>query len=456
MHLPGEDTITAIATALAIGQGGIAVIRISGPDAISASKRVVTIKGKKEWRTHTIMYGHVKDNKTDLLIDEILVLVMRSPRSFTGEDVVEIHCHGGVVAIQQILEIILENPKVRRALPGEFSQRAVLNGRINLTQAEAISDLISARSKHAAAIATSGLDGGIQRQIDSLRDRIVEQLSEIEARIDFEEDLPPLNNNKVISEIKNIEKALTKLIEESKQNIYYRNGIKIAIIGAPNAGKSSLLNLLSKNDKAIVTSIPGTTRDILENNIIIDGVPICILDTAGIRQTKDAIEREGILRTKKAIKYADVVILIFDLKIGWTINEDKMLSLIPENTARIIIGNKIDIIQKTDSLEKVKHDILMSSLTGQGEEDLNKYLLKICGINRNINIQASLNERQIDLAIEANAALSKINEMVSQEMPFDFWTIYLREAIKLLGEITGQDITEVLLDRIFSRFCIGK
>ena len=243
---------------------------------------------------------------------------MKGPRSFTGEDVVEIHCHGGIIAVQKILERILDSPSVRRAEPGEFSQRAVLNGRMSLTQAESISEMVSARSRKAAELAINGIKGTIETTIQLIRTRMIEQLTEIEARIDFEEDLPILNETQVKNEIISIKNDLKKLIDNAKRGAWVRAGLKVALTGRPNVGKSSLLNRLSKQERAIVTELPGTTRDLLESEIVLEGIPVTLIDTAGLRETKNIIEKIGISKTKKTLVLADLIILIFDYSKGWT------------------------------------------------------------------------------------------------------------------------------------------
>ncbi|WP_269622263.1 tRNA uridine-5-carboxymethylaminomethyl(34) synthesis GTPase MnmE [Prochlorococcus marinus] len=448
-----EETIAAIASAVAPGQGAIAIIKVSGPSSQQAVKSIVTIPGEQLWKSHRILYGHVINKKTKKKIDEVLILIMEGPRSFTGEDVVEIHCHGGLIVVQQVLDLLLTQTNTRRALPGEFSQRAVLNGRLNLTQAEAINDLISARSEKAAQLAIAGINGEITTQINSLRDKLIDQLSEIEARIDFEDDLPNLDEQTLIAEVISIKENLYKLISDAKQGSFINNGLKIALVGTPNVGKSSLLNLLSKKKRAIVTDLPGTTRDLLESEIVLEGVPITLLDTAGIRETQDAIEQIGISLSQKALVVADVIVLIFDISQGWTKNDQKLLNEIPKGTPTLLLGNKSDIQIKSTI---VKPDATISALTGEGESEMIEALLKLCDANKIESLEIALNQRQLDLVQLAASALEKIETVAEQKLPWDFWTIDLREAVFRLGELTGEEITEAVLDRIFSKFCIGK
>ena len=276
-----------------------------------------------------MLYGHVVDPANGERVDEALLLLMRSPRSFTRETVVEFHCHGGLIAVQRVLELVLA-AGARRALPGEFSQRAFLNGRLDLTRAEAIGELVTARSRRAAQLAMAGLDGGLQRRLGALRERLLDQLAELEARVDFEEDLPPLDGDAVAAELAAVRGELEQLVAEARQGELLREGLRVAIVGRPNVGKSSLLNLLSQRQKAIVTDLPGTTRDLLESELVLDGVPLTLLDTAGIRPTTDRVEALGIERARQALAAADVVLLLFDLAAGWTPEDQALLELVPE------------------------------------------------------------------------------------------------------------------------------
>ena len=454
--LPTEETIAAIATAISMGIGGIAVVRSSGPKAFTVGQEITLVPGEKPWESHRVLYGHVMNEDKNEQIDEVLILPMQGPRSFTGEDVVEIHCHGGLIAVNRVLERVLSHPDTRRAMPGEFSQRAVLNGRLDLTQAEAISELVGARSQKAAQLAIAGLDGGIQRRMISLRETLLDQLSELEARVDFEDELPPLDGAEVLKTLLKVQLELHTLIDDSKRGYFLHHGLQVALIGCPNVGKSSLLNRLSKRERAIVTDLPGTTRDLLESEIVLESVPITLLDTAGIRATNDEIEKLGIAKSQEALKAADVVVLVFDLNMGWTDNDQTQLTQIPQNTPKLVVGNKSDIQDRPQNIERMRPDVTFSALTGEGEEVLIHALLKICGAHECQGVQLALNERQRDLAAIAAVALERTKEVANQELPWDFWTIDLREAIQSLGEITGSEITETLLDRIFSRFCIGK
>ena len=451
-----ELSIAAIATAVAPGQGGIAVIRLSGPRAVRAVAAITVIPGQQLWESHRVLYGHVVAAGGVERLDEVLVLVMLAPRSFTGEDVVEIHCHGGVIAVQQVLARVLEQPGVRRALPGEFSQRAVLNGRLDLTRAEAIGDLVGARSQRAAQLAMAGLDGGIQKKMVVLRERLLDQLSELEARVDFEEDLPPLNGEALLQELQAVRQELLTLVADGERGSVVRHGLRVALVGRPNVGKSSLLNLLSRRERAIVTDLPGTTRDLLESEIVLDGVPITLLDTAGIRATSDAVEQLGIARSRDALASADLVLLLFDLAQGWSDDDQALFALIPEGVSCLRVGNKADLHLEADGDAASVADVRLSAVTGDGEPTLVRAVLERCGALSEQPLLLALNQRQSDLAATAAEALARSEQVAADGLPWDFWTIDLRQAIRSLGEITGEQLTESVLDRIFSRFCIGK
>lgn len=457
-----EETIAAVITAVAPAKGGVAIVRVSGAKAESVVKSIVFVPGTQRWESHRILYGFVIDEKSRERIDEVLILLMKSPRSFTGEDVVEIHCHGGLISVEQVMERVLAQPGVRRALPGEFSQRAVLNGRLDLTSAEAINELIGARSRRAAQLAMKGLDGGIQRRITSLRTKLIDQLSELDARVDFEDELPLLEADVVLKELNEVRLELEKLIEDSKRGLIFRKGLRVALVGSPNVGKSSLLNRLSGHQRAIVSDLPGTTRDVLESSLVLNGVPITIVDTAGIHQTKDSLEQLGIDRSYEVLLGADVVLLVFDLQRGWTSTDSKLLEKIPIDIPRLLIGNKADLPHVPESFviglsgREITPDVMLSALTGEGEENLIKAILSACGAADNDALLIALNERQKDLAIVAVEALQRVQEVADQMLPWDFWTIDLRHAIHSLSELVGEDLTEAVLDRIFSRFCIGK
>lgn len=466
MSFNSDDTIAAVATAVSPGEGSVAIVRLSGPQAEAIGRHLFVAPGAQVWDSHRVLYGHVVDPHTGERVDEALLLLMRGPRSFTREDVVELHCHGGLVAVRRVLELVLA-AGARRAGPGEFSQRAFLNGRLDLTRAEAISELINARSRRAAQLAMAGLDGGLQQRLNPLRSLLLDQLAELEARVDFEEDLPPLDGAAVITALGAVRQQLELLVAEARQGALLRDGLRVAIIGRPNVGKSSLLNRLSQRERAIVTDLPGTTRDLLESELVLEGVPLTLLDTAGIRDTADPIEQLGIQRSRAALAAADAVVLLFDLGIGWMAADQALLDQVPDGAVVLIAGNKADAAGVPAGLQDLgalgaagpggsAPVVCCSALLGAGTEVLVQQLLHRCGATVSQGLQLALNDRQRDLAAAAAASLGRALEAADQQLPWDFWTIDLRAAVRALGEITGDEVSEAVLDRVFSRFCIGK
>jgi tRNA modification GTPase len=353
-----------------------------------------------------------------------------------------------------VLELVL-TAGARRAEPGEFSQRAFLNGRLDLTRAEAISELITARSRRAAQLAIAGLDGGLQRRITALRERLLDQLAELEARVDFEEDLPPLDPALVTAELRAVRSALEQLLADAAQGQLLREGLRVAIVGRPNVGKSSLLNRLSRSERAIVTDLPGTTRDLVESELVLEGVPLTLLDTAGIRATEDQVERIGIERSRAALQAADAVLLLFDLTVGWTAEDQALAALVPEGVPLLRVGNKADQLDPT-AAPVAGAEVRVSALSGEGQAQLVEALLRCCGRSEAQGLLVALNGRQRDLAARAASGLTASLEAADQQLPWDFWTIDLRAAVRALGEITGAEVSEAVLDRVFARFCIGK
>lgn len=459
--MTSSDTIAAIATAVAPGEGSVAIVRLSGPQAEAIGRQLFVAPGQQVWESHRVLYGHVVDPASGERIDEALLLLMRAPRSFTREDVVELHGHGGLVCVQRVLELVLA-AGARRALPGEFSQRAFLNGRLDLTQAEALAQLVTARSRRAAQLAMAGLDGGLQRRLGALRSLLLDQLAELEARVDFEDELPPLDGAGVVASLDAVRHELELLVAEARQGELLREGLRVAIIGRPNVGKSSLLNCLSRRERAIVTDLPGTTRDVLESELVLEGVPLTLLDTAGIRDTADPIEQMGIARSHSALASADAVLLLFDLQAGWTPADARLHEQVPDGAALLIAGNKADRAGvepgwvPADAAALQPAAVAFSALTGAGTAVLVSALLQRCGASGSAGLQVALNQRQRDLAAAAAASLARALGAAAQQLPWDFWTIDLRAAVLALGEITGDAVSEAVLDRVFSRFCIGK
>ena len=452
-------TIVAIATAVVPQQGSVGIVRLSGVDAVKIARQIFRTPGTQEWESHRILYGYVRHPETDVTIDEALLLVMLAPRSYTREDVVEIHSHGGIILVQQILQLCVEyGAKV--AEPGEFTLRAFLNGRIDLTQAESISDLVGALSPAAAQTAIAGLQGKLRQPIGQLRSQGLDLLAEIEARIDFEEDLPPLDLDDVKAKLAALASEIGRIVATADRGELLRSGLKVAILGQPNVGKSSLLNAWSRSDRAIVTPLPGTTRDVVESRLVVGGIPVQVLDTAGIRDTSDVVEQIGVARSRAAAQAADLVLLTIDAQIGWTDVETELYSQIAPITT-IVVVNKVDLVKVSPHLNLppgISAVVETAAAIDLGIDRLEAAILAIVagGKLHAANIDIAINQRQAAALIRAQAALQQVLTTVDSQFPFDFWTIDLREAIRALGEVTGEEVTESVLDRIFSRFCIGK
>ncbi|MEH2311161.1 MAG: tRNA uridine-5-carboxymethylaminomethyl(34) synthesis GTPase MnmE [Nostoc sp.] len=454
-------TIAAIATAVVPQQGSVGIVRVSGSQAMALAQTLFHSPGGL-WETHRILYGYIRHPQTQQLVDEALLLIMKAPRSYTREDVVEFHCHGGIMAVQQVLQLCLENG-ARLAQPGEFTLRAFLNGRLDLTQAEGIADLVGARSPQAAQTALAGLQGKLAHPIRQLRANCLDILAEIEARIDFEEDLTPLDDKVIISEIEKIAAQITKLLETKDKGELLRTGLKVAIVGRPNVGKSSLLNAWSQTDRAIVTDLPGTTRDVVESQLVVGGIPVQVLDTAGIRETTDQVEKIGVERSRRAANAADLVLLTIDASDGWTEGDREIYEQV-QHRPLILVINKIDLLQESEikiiqsEIPTSKFKIITAAAKNQGIDTLETAILEIvkAGKVQAADMDLAINQRQAAALTQAKISLEQVQATIAQQLPLDFWTIDLRGAIQALGEITGEEVTESVLNRIFSKFCIGK
>ncbi|MBW4445547.1 MAG: tRNA uridine-5-carboxymethylaminomethyl(34) synthesis GTPase MnmE [Spirirestis rafaelensis WJT71-NPBG6] len=454
-------TIAAIATAVVPQQGSVGIVRLSGSEALQIAQTLFHAPGCQVWESHRILYGYIRHPLSAALVDEALLLIMIAPRSYTREDVVEFHCHGGIIAVQQVLQLCLESG-ARLAQPGEFTLRAFLNGRLDLTQAESIADLVGAKSPQAAQAALAGLQGKLAHPIRQLRANCLDILAEIEARIDFEEDLPPLDDKAIISEIERITAEIIKLLATSDKGELLRTGLKVAIVGRPNVGKSSLLNAWSQSDRAIVTDLPGTTRDVVESQLVVGGIPVQVLDTAGIRDTVDQVEKIGVERSRRAASAADLVLLTIDASAGWT-KSDAEIYFQVQHRPLILVLNKIDLVETHHiaSLEypkNISQVVKTAAANNQGIDPLEKAILEIVqsGKLQAADMDLAINQRQAAALTRAKISLEQVQATIAQELPFDFWTIDLRSAIYALGEITGEEVTESVLDRIFHKFCIGK
>ncbi|TAE58015.1 MAG: tRNA uridine-5-carboxymethylaminomethyl(34) synthesis GTPase MnmE [Nostocales cyanobacterium] len=460
--LTHTGTIAAIATAVVPQQGSVGIVRVSGDHALAIAQTLFLAPGKQVWESHRILYGFIRQPQTKQVIDEALLLIMKAPRSFTREDVVEFHCHGGIMAVQQVLQLCLENG-ARLAQPGEFTLRAFLNGRLDLTQAESIADLVGAKSPQAAQTALAGLRGKLAQPIRNLRSQCLDILAEIEARIDFEEDLPPLDEQRIINEIDRISLEINQLLATKDKGELLRTGLKVAIVGRPNVGKSSLLNAWSQSDRAIVTDLPGTTRDVVESQLVVGGIPIQVLDTAGIRETVDQVEKIGVERSRQAANNADLVLFTIDGSVGWTDADQEIYEQV-KHRPLILVINKIDLISETEKqtlkskIQNPKSKIETAAAKNQGIDDLETAILESVetGNVEAADLDLAINQRQAAVLTKAKIDLARVQETIKNQLPLDFWTIDLRGAIYALGEITGEEVTESVLDRIFSRFCIGK
>ena len=457
------DTIAAISTAP--GEGAIGIVRISGEDAIRIADEVYRLKEKrlKEQPSHTIHYGHIVDPKNDEVIDEVMVTVLRAPKTFTREDVVEINCHGGIVAINRILQLVLRMG-ARLAEPGEFTKRAFLNGRIDLSQAEAVMDLIRAKTDKSMQMAMRQLDGELSKLIQNLRQEILNTLAQVEVNIDYPEydDVEEMTLQLLREKTQQVSQGIRALLNTASQGKILRDGLKTAIVGRPNVGKSSLLNVLLREEKAIVTDIAGTTRDTIEEYVNVRGVPLQLIDTAGIRETDDVVERIGVERSRKALNEADFVLLILNQS-EELMDEDLRLLEQTKDFKRIILLNKTDLPTKID-MGKVKEfatdsEIVTTSMLkkegiDQLEEKIADYFFQ--GQMNERDATYLSNTRHIALLEKAEQALQEVANGVDMGMPVDLIQIDFTRAWELLGEITGDTVQDELLTQLFSQFCLGK
>ena len=447
-----NDTIAAISTTTGIG--AISIIRLSGPESLEVASKVFT-KDLTKVETHTIHYGYIKNNNEK--IDEVLVSVMKAPKTFTKEDIVEINCHGGIATTNKVLEILLNNG-ARLAEPGEFTKRAFLNGRIDLLEAEATMDLISSKSDKARKMSLNTLTGETSNLIKDLRSDIVGIISNIEVNIDYPEyeDIEVLTNEKILPEIQKFKEKLEKIIKKSQDSKVIKEGIKVGIIGKPNVGKSSLLNSLLEEEKAIVTNVPGTTRDIVEGTIILDNVILNIIDTAGIRESDDIVEKIGMEKSLTIINEADLVIFILNNNEKITAEEKGLLEKLKDKK-KIIVINKIDLENKLDK-SILDNYIEISAKENIGIEKIKDEIKRLFNLGE---LEASdltymSNARSISLL---GKSLNNINDAISEinnNSPIDIVEFHLKDAWNNLGEILGETYTDELLDELFSRFCLGK
>lgn len=458
-----DDTISAVATA--IGEGGIGIIRISGPDSISiADQLFVGTNGLTAGKaaSHHVYYGTIADPDSGQTVDEVLLLVMKAPRSYTRENVVEIHCHGGPVPLRKILELTLRFG-ARLAEPGEFTKRAFLNGRLDLAQAEAVIDIIRAKTDASLKLAVNHLSGQLSEVVRNIRDKALEMIAHLEAAIDFpEDDIEEVTSQQVDEQLVPLMSQLDHLLATAQTGRILREGLQTVIIGKPNVGKSSLLNALLREKRAIVTDIPGTTRDIIEEYVNIRGIPLKIVDTAGIRETEDLVEQLGVQRAREFVDKADLILLLLDSSLPLAEEDKQVLELLAGRQALVLI-NKTDLPQKLDMSEIMQYSkdyqvLRISVQDGTGINTLEEAIVERVYSGQVTQSEGAYvtNVRHIAVLRQAYQHLAEARNTIAVNMPPDCIVVDLRAAWERLGEITGDTAGEDLLDQIFSRFCIGK
>lgn len=450
-----NDTIAAISTAL--GVGAISIIRLSGDKSIKIVSKIFKGKDLNKVDTHTINYGHIVYKKET--IDEVLVSVMKKPNTFTTEDVVEINCHGGIATTKKILEVVL-NSGARLAQPGEFTKRAFINGRIDLIEAESVMDLIVSKTEKARKLSINSLEGKTSEKIKKLREKLIEIVTNIEVNIDYPEyeDIEVVTNKKLHGKLKEIKSDLNKIIQDSENGKIVKEGIKVLILGRPNVGKSSILNKLIKEDKAIVTNIEGTTRDIVEGTVNLDGILLNIIDTAGIRETKNEIEIIGVNKSLKLIKEANLIILVLNNN-EKVLEKDLELLKMTEDMQKIIFINKTDLERKIDIKKLQKETIVYgNTIKEDGLDELKNKIKEMFNFEsiENGDLTYLSNTWQISIMKESLKLVNDIEKAIKEGTPIDILEIDLKKIWSLLGEISGETYSEELIDQIFSRFCLGK
>ena len=451
------DTIAAISTPL--GEGAIGIVRLSGTDSFAIAQRIFKGKDLASVASHTLNYGHIVDPDKNEILDEVMVGAMRSPKTFTREDIIEINTHGGIAVTNEILQLVIREG-ARLAEPGEFTKRAFLNGRVDLTQAEAVMDIIRAKTDKAMNIAVKQLDGSLSELINNTRQEILNTLAQVEVNIDYPEydDVEEATTEIIREKTREFEALLTNLLKTARRGKILREGISTAIIGRPNVGKSSLLNNLLREEKAIVTDIEGTTRDVIEEYVNINGVPLKLVDTAGIRETEDIVEQIGVERSKKALKEADLVLLVLNASEPLT-DQDRQLLEISQDSNRIILLNKVDLPEKIeiDQLpeDHIKISVLKNQNIDQIEDRINALFFENAGLVEQDATYLS-NARHISLIEKAVESLQAVNEGLALGMPVDLLQVDLTRTWEILGEITGDAAPDELITQLFSQFCLGK
>jgi tRNA modification GTPase len=451
-----EKTICAISTNPGNG-GAISIVRMSGPEAVKITNKIFSNKNFLESPTHTIHYGYIMDGNEK--IDEVLVMKMLSPKTYTTEDIVEINCHGGMSTTNKVLELLILNG-AELAEPGEFTKRAFLNGRINLLEAEAVSDLIEAKTDTARSLAMKGVTGSLTQNIQSLREKIVTLLTNIEVNIDYPEyeDERVITHENILPELKEISSSLQQIVKDSENSKIIKEGINIAFIGRPNVGKSSLLNAFLEEEKAIVTNISGTTRDIVEGTINLNGILLNLIDTAGIRETEDPVEKIGVDKSKKVLATADLVILVLNSNEKLTAEDQELLK-------KIITKRSIIFLNKNDLEPRINEEIYQypnlvkgNTINADGLASLKNKIIELFHLNQieSKDMNYLSNVRQITLAKKALVNINHVEQQIKENIPIDILEIELKEAWNNLGLIIGATYEDELIDNLFQKFCLGK
>ena len=455
-----RETIAAISTGMT--NAGIGIVRISGEDAFSAADRVFRGKEKiSECKSHTIHYGYIVDG--DITVDQVLVMVMKGPRTFTGEDTVEINCHGGTYVVTRVIDAVLRHGGVRPAQPGEFTKRAFLNGKMDLSQAEAVGDLISSSNDYALKNSVNQLKGNIRNKINDIRNEIIYQTAFVESALDDPEHYSFEGYNaKLRKNAEEIICELNKLINSYRNGKVFKEGIQTVIVGKPNAGKSSLLNVLAGHERAIVTEIEGTTRDVIEEQINLQGITLNVVDTAGIRQTDDKVEKIGVDKAVDYVENADLVIYVADSSRNLDENDEKILDMIYDKK-KIVLLNKSDLepVVTREMIEEKAGDAPVIEVSAAEERGISELgdLIKDMFLKGNISFNEEIyitSARQKDALCRTVESMKKVIESIDNGMPEDFYSIDLMDAYEALGSITGEEVGDDLINEIFSRFCMGK
>ncbi|MBD3304839.1 tRNA uridine-5-carboxymethylaminomethyl(34) synthesis GTPase MnmE [candidate division KSB3 bacterium] len=461
MYAYDEDTIVAISTPF--GEGGIGIVRLSGPQAVAMTHRIFVGTRQDDIRlapTYSLHHGHIVHPESGAVLDETLVSVMRAPRSYTREDVVEINCHGGLLPLQNVLDALLACG-ARLATPGEFTKRAFLHGRIDLSQAESVLDIIRAKTEAGLQLAVQQLQGKLSQQVSAIRQHLTQLLAAVEVAIDFvEDDIEVISYPRIQADLTQALEQITHLLAHADEGKIVRDGLSLAIVGKPNVGKSSLLNLLLEEERAIVTPVPGTTRDTVEDYINLNSIPVRLIDTAGIRETYDQVEQIGVSRTRHVIQQADLVLCMFDTSVPWSQDDEDLLHLVTPKK-KCIVANKIDLpslLPVSDLIAKFPPPCTVFEMSVTEHIGLEAFKQAILDRVVATPLESVLvaNTRHKHALLRTKDSLGRAQDSTTQEMSYEFIAVDVRDALNHLGEITGETTSEDILDEIFANFCIGK